>query len=545
MIARASRGWRPYLLLSLLCLGLYLPGLASLPVTDRDEARFAQATRQMLETGDLIRIRFQDEARNKKPAGIYWLQAASVALFSDAESADIWPYRLPSMLGASLAVLLTFALGRHLVGAPAALLGAALLASSLTLVSEAHLAKTDAALLACVVAAQLALGEIYRRHRANAVAGWPWALLFWLALAGGSLIKGPVAPLLALLTALALIIADREWRWMRGLRPLWGMALFVLLLSPWLIAITKATGGAFISDSLTHDFAAKLFGAQEGHGAPPGAYLMLLAFAFWPGSLFLPAGFLRAWQERELPSQRFLLAWILPFWAALELVPTKLPHYLLPVYPALALLAAHALFNGLKRPLWLDGVTALLWAIAGLALAAVLVIAPVHFGHGLSAAAIVVAAIIVIAGGTLLHRFRREAAPGLAARAAILALLTFPPVMAYVAPTLDRLWLSRGAAALVRQYPPPPGVPIIAIGYNEPSLVFLLGTATKLLPASEAAGALTAAPGAEALVESRADDEFRGALARIGWTPQLLGRVAGIDYSNGRRMVLTLYAASR
>src|ERR1700732_5193876 len=104
-------GWRPYALLGLLCLLLYLPGIASIPPLDRDEARFAQATRQMLETGDFLRIRFQDEARNKKPAGIYWLQAAAVAAFSTPESTAIWPYRLPSCAGALIAVLLTFALG--------------------------------------------------------------------------------------------------------------------------------------------------------------------------------------------------------------------------------------------------------------------------------------------------------------------------------------------------------------------------------------------------------------------------------------------------
>jgi 4-amino-4-deoxy-L-arabinose transferase-like glycosyltransferase len=66
---------------------LYAPGLASIPPVDRDEARFAHATRQMLESGDIIPIRFQDEARNKKPIGIRWLQAAVVALFSSPGSA--------------------------------------------------------------------------------------------------------------------------------------------------------------------------------------------------------------------------------------------------------------------------------------------------------------------------------------------------------------------------------------------------------------------------------------------------------------------------
>ena len=83
---RISAGWllgvRPYALLVGFCLFLYLPGISTIPPLDRDEARFAQATRQMLETGDFLRIRFQDEARNKKPAGIYWMQAAAVSALS-------------------------------------------------------------------------------------------------------------------------------------------------------------------------------------------------------------------------------------------------------------------------------------------------------------------------------------------------------------------------------------------------------------------------------------------------------------------------------
>src|SRR5689334_24307370 len=110
-----STGIRPYILLCLLCLILYVPGLAAIPPLDRDEARFAQATRQMLETGDFVRIRFQDEARNKKPIGIYWLQATAVTAFSSPESAAIWPYRLPSALAATAAVLLTFGFGARLL----------------------------------------------------------------------------------------------------------------------------------------------------------------------------------------------------------------------------------------------------------------------------------------------------------------------------------------------------------------------------------------------------------------------------------------------
>ena len=123
---------RPRLALVLLCLALWLPGFFTLPATDRDESRFAQATKQMVDSGDYVRIRVGEEERNKKPAGIHWLQAASVHVLEATRLGhrdQIWAYRVPSLLGALLAVLATFHWGRALVGRRAALLGAAMLAS--------------------------------------------------------------------------------------------------------------------------------------------------------------------------------------------------------------------------------------------------------------------------------------------------------------------------------------------------------------------------------------------------------------------------------
>jgi len=543
VIESAAQGWRPYALLALLCLALYVPGMAALPVFDRDEARFAQATRQMLESGDFLRVRFQDEARNRKPAGIYWLQAASVGLFSDAASPAIWPYRVPSFLGASAAVLLTFGLGARLVGRVPALIGAALLGSSIALAVEAHLATTDAVLLALVVAAQAALGEIYCAwRRAGVRADWRWALIFWAALGAAVLVKGPVAPLLALLTAAALSLADRDVRWLGGLRWQWGMPLFAAIFAPWLIAISAATGGAFLAQSLGHDFFAKLVGAEESHGAPPLYYLVLLAITFWPGSLFLGGAAAFAWRARIEPRVRFLIAWAVPFWFVLELVPTKLPHYLLPAYPALGLLAGSALaaLGEARVPNMRDRGVALVWAAAGLVLAAALMIVPLQLGRGIDAAGIVAGAVILFLGGRMAIAAWRGIAPGLAARAVLLALLVLAPALGLELPTLDRLWLSRAASELVAQHHGEGAT--LAVGYAEPSLVFLLGTATRLLSPEAAAQTLTASAGAMALVESREDAAFRQALAARGWTARALGRVAGLDYSNGKQMELTLYS---
>jgi 4-amino-4-deoxy-L-arabinose transferase-like glycosyltransferase len=541
VIAAASRGWRPYAVLLLLCAALYLPGLATLPVMDRDEARFAQATRQMLETGDYLRIRFQDEARNKKPAAIYWLQAASVALFSDAESDAIWPYRVPSFIGACGAVLLTFAFGARLVGPAAALLGAALLASSLALTIEAHLAKTDAMLLLTCVAAQGALGEVSRAARRGGGTA-RWALVFWAAQGAAILVKGPVAPVLSLLTVAALALCDRDARWLRGLKPLWGAGLLALIVVPWFAAVSVVTNGAFIGEAMGHDFLGKLLGAQESHGALPGYYLLLLPVTFWPGSLLLGAAAAYAWRERHDPGLRFLVAWAVPFWLVLELVPTKLPHYLLPAFPAVALVAGRAALDGtLALPAWARRAAVAVWAVASLAVAATLALAPVALDRGIDAVGIIAAVVILVFGASMARVAWRATGPALAVRAAVLALIVVPAAVALEAPRLDPLWLSRAAARMVARYAPPSGVSVAAVGYGEPSLVFLLGTKTLIASPDSAAEHVTSARGAVALVESREDEAFRRALGARGWQAEMVERVAGLDYSNGKRLVLTLY----
>src|SRR5436853_2631411 len=113
----------------------YLPGFFSIPPIDRDEARFAQATRQMVETGDFVDIRFQDDVRYKKPVGIYWVQAAVVEsatkLGVPNAQLRIWLYRVPSLIGAIGAVLLTYWTALAFVSRRGAVLAALMLCSCL------------------------------------------------------------------------------------------------------------------------------------------------------------------------------------------------------------------------------------------------------------------------------------------------------------------------------------------------------------------------------------------------------------------------------
>src|SRR6204780_1830764 len=137
--------------LTLCGLLLFLPGFFTIPPIDRDEARFAQATKQMVETGDFVDIRFQDDVRYKKPVGIYWLQSAVVEIASELglqrAQLRIWLYRVPSLIGAIGAVLLTYWTALAFVTRRGAIFAGLMMASSVLLGVEARLPKTDAMLL--------------------------------------------------------------------------------------------------------------------------------------------------------------------------------------------------------------------------------------------------------------------------------------------------------------------------------------------------------------------------------------------------------------
>src|SRR5712691_3639332 len=210
--------------LVVLSLACFLPGFFNIPPIDRDEARFAQATKQMIESADYIDIRYQDEVRYKKPVGVYWLQAGAVRAAEalgvpDARTA-IWLYRIPSLIGALGAVLLAYWTALAFGAQRTAFLAALMLATSILLGIEARVARTDALLLACVLAAMGALARTYVSKDAPAAAGWRLPAIFWTAVAAGVLLKGPVIVLFVVLTAGTLSAFDRSWRWLLALRPL-------------------------------------------------------------------------------------------------------------------------------------------------------------------------------------------------------------------------------------------------------------------------------------------------------------------------------------
>src|SRR5256886_1764639 len=266
----------------------------------------------MVESGDFVDIRFQDDVRYKKPVGIYWMQAAAVeaasALGLPRPQARIWVYRIPSLIGATAAVLLTYWTALAFVTRRGAILAALIMCSSVLLGVEARLAKTDAMLLLTVIAAMGAMARVYLSwQRGDDPAHPPWSgpAIFWTALAGGILLKGPLILMFVGLAILMLAILDRNASWLWRLRPVWGLMWTLVLVLPWFIAIFWRAGETFFTDSVGGDMLAKFVG-QESHGAPPGLYLILFVVTFWPGAplagLAAPAG----WRARGAPRGRIL-----------------------------------------------------------------------------------------------------------------------------------------------------------------------------------------------------------------------------------------------
>lgn len=540
-------GWRGWLVLVLVSCVVLLPGISSIPPVDRDEGRYAVATSQMVETGDFIDIRFQEEQRYLQPAGIYWLQSIAVTVTGTADDRAIWAHRIPSFLGILAAVVMTAAIGAGLFGRAAGLGAGLLVATALAVGFEARIAKTDAVLLATITAAHLSLMRIYLQPRGH----WWRPALFWAALGTGMMIKGPIILLFIGLALAALLVWDRRFSWLGGLKPLWGVPLFLLIALPWYVAIGIVSDGAFYAEAVGDSLMGKVGESQQSHAGPPGYYLGLFSLTFWPGSLFAVFAGWWAWANRTRPAVRYLICWIVPAWIAYELIATKLPHYVMPTYPALAVLAVAAIFapGDSKAPLWLK-IAAGLYAVVWLGFSGLVAAVPAagfHWSEGsVSPLLVVLGAAIFLAAAAALALYltgRRPAslAAGLAGGA--LAVIT---VYGVTMPRLETLWLTPRIVAAVDAHAACEPTRLVTSAFREPSLVYRHGPYDTVLAADPADAATRLAADTAcslALIDASEAEPFLAQAATLGLTLQALETVEGQNYSNGDEMRLTLYRA--
>lgn len=557
------RGWRGYALVALiaLCSGLF--GATRMPVLDIDEGRYAQASRQMVETGDYVRIRLQDAERNRKPVGIYWLQAASVRALSPLTDRvnTIWPYRIPSALGLVLAALSVLWAGKAMFGARIAVMGAGLYASGILAGLEGMTAKTDSVLVGFTTLAIAALARL--RFGGAATQPRLLALIFWGALACGVMVKGFITPLTAVLTLLALFLWERKAAWMKPLVWWPGPLLALAIAAPWLIAIGVVTEGRFYYDLIATELGPKVVGGDHAHRGAPGYFLLLLPLLIFPATYALPAAARVAWRALRAPITdeshaplRFSLAWAVPTFLAFEIFPTKLIHYTLPVYPAIALICAVGL-GAMRGKRWRTTHPAglVLFGVIGALIVAITAYAATFIpgdGEADLRRAIATAGVggaIVVAGMVGLSLLRRGTyrAAVLIACGLSLSFILRDRIM----PDARHLFVTNEAVAVLtrERLMPEPSERFWVVGYTQPSFVFMTQTDIRLADIEEAAAGAeigdtiviegrdlqntVAALAARALRFEEAAQPARGiALGRGEQTTLHIGRVAALE-ANG------------
>lgn len=548
--AAAESSRRACLFLTLVSLLAFLPGFFSLPALDRDEARFALTARQMVETGNLADVQLGLEGQRTRPFGLYWLQSALVAGVEATGVAGaertIWLYRLPSLFFAIAAVLLSYWAALAFVGRRAALLAGLLLATSAAVGVIARLAVPDAAMLAAAAAMIGAVGRLYVREAPAETADAPQTgqpvILFWAAVIFAFLFKGLLALLYPALAVAALAGIDRSLRLPRRLArfPV-GIAIVLAIGAFWYYLRHFTGASAGLTTRFVIGWVAPPF---TGIGAPPGAFLVMFWGLFWPGAPLAALAGPIIWKARRLRAVRGLLAWILPVWLVLELLPTKFPAHLVPTFPAIAVLIGLAVERGalalanarLARVLWL-------WPLLGaaIAIAALLILAMLDRTTSLLAWPLLLAGLFaLIAAASAVREYGVEKATVLALAG---ALVSGFGVVQLVIPRMESLWLShRMAAAVGEPCEAGAGPPTVGVaGYSEASLPFELPGRTWLLEGAAAADFLKEGGCRLAFVESRQEARFARRAEAIGLRIERLTDIRGYEYTNGRRVRISLY----
>jgi 4-amino-4-deoxy-L-arabinose transferase-like glycosyltransferase len=336
---------------------LYASGNSSLPLIDRDEPRFAEASREMRQSGDFLVPRLNGEYRFDKPPLVYWSQVLAYDLLGDNDFAA----RLPSVLFAAFTALATLIFASRAFGPTTGLWAGLIFATCLQLFVHARAAVADTPLLMFFLTATWSGWE---RLRDPSSKFWWW--IFYLSLGLGFLAKGPVAWLPILFAPLHALLCRSRYHFRTGSALLGGLVVLIVV-GGWGIPAVLATHGEYLQVGLGKHVLQRSLQPMESHGGSGFlGYLLSLPFypiasffSFLPWSIFLPLCVKRLWIRRD-SDENYLVGVVLIVFIVFTAILTKLPHYVLPAYPALAILVARQIEHVQWKPMIL-GVTLLVY----------------------------------------------------------------------------------------------------------------------------------------------------------------------------------------
>jgi 4-amino-4-deoxy-L-arabinose transferase-like glycosyltransferase len=347
----AAKPQRSIIFLSLLFL---FAGNWILPLTDRDETRFAEASREMLERGDYVVPWFNGDWRFDKPILIYWCQAASYTFLGVSDFAA----RLPSVLFTTATALLLVRWGRRRMDIRTGFLAGAMFVTALHVAIIGRVATADMAMVFFYTLAAWSGWELTRPENPERKKWWA---IFYVTLALGFLAKGPVAWLPLGGMILGRMLRKNSFRLPFG-ETILGLVLTGALAACWGIPALQQTHGEFFKVGMGEHVLHRSTGVIDGHGfsgalgliATLPLYFITFFVSFYPWSTRVPSAMKTWWARRERDDLGwFLLAQALIVFVVFSFVRTKLPHYTMPAFPLIALWLARQISSGPKNFQWI------------------------------------------------------------------------------------------------------------------------------------------------------------------------------------------------
>ncbi len=461
---------KKFIFFLLVCFLIFFQGILKLPVMDRDEARFATASKTMLMNNDYIDIQMIDEKRYKKPVGIYWAQALMNKIVGSYPYDKIWIYRLPSILGVFICMLMIFFFIKNLENENIAFFTVFFLIFSFLTISEIHQSKTDGLLFLFIGICNLL---IYKLINFRKLIYWE-KLFFWSAFAIGILIKGPIIIIFTLFPLLVFSIIKKK----NYFKYIWSISGIILLLCvsvPWFVLINIKSGGLFWYESVGNDLLKKVRSGQESHGFPPGYYSLLIFLFFWPGSIFIInlIGNIKSNYKKIIKKNDFLFYLVISFlcpFILFELIPTKLPHYIYPSYLPLSILISKSIFeNNLSSNTLKFSLAPLL--IFPLAIISLIFFSIIQFSdfdfNCLFVTVILLIFTFLLFWLNIKGRVRLLIISSGCFQITIYFLLIF-----FLIPRLEKIWISEKINNII-SFQGESVEKVFTIGFNEPSLLFL------------------------------------------------------------------------
>jgi 4-amino-4-deoxy-L-arabinose transferase-like glycosyltransferase len=517
---------RDPVLLTFLTLVILIPGTVGVSFVDRDEGWYAQVSREMLASGDWVVPRMGGEPWLAKPPLLYWLVASAFAAFGMVE----WAARLVSVLAMLGVVQLLATLGARLYTRRAAMMAAVSFVTMLTPVIVGRMLLTDALLLWWCMAAMVLLWGLAAR---GVTAGQ--AVAFWLCVGLAILAKGPaVVPFVGAFGVG--LLTNRDWRgWLRSAKFWAALPVCLVVAAPWYVAVALQAPEAFREQFLGYEISQRFTAPPHGHAGPPGTYIIISLAGLLPWTPLVVGAIVERVQRRRVdPAAGLVLVWLVLPWVFLELVPSKLPHYVLPCYVPVAILLGRMWDEGLERAVTTGQRVVLgIWALVPMAGGLGLMWLASRFWQFPWGYPLAVAALVLMVGFFGVGLAAARAWLTTAWRGAVVVTLAFHVLVGvWLLPMMEPDRLSRNIATQANALDAG-AEEVLVCGYTEPTVLFYLERAARVVGPAAVAEALRAAEQPVVVVMSDAAwvasgltvDERRG----------MWRAVRGFNYVNGER----------